>query len=198
MLEPASARAGHAASTPAPRWRCPACTRILTADDMPAPPPPPATACRAAGAGRAGCRRGGERRRRAACRRPARLVRPDAAGSGAAARRPRVPRPPPRAPAAGAAAGSRRRRGRRTGRAASAPPIAAPKFALTKEPIYEGEPILAVAADSEELAAAAIEAHRRRLRAAPLRDRSARLPASRRPRTGAPKATSSSAPSRRR
>ena len=32
-----------------------------------------------------------------------------------------------------------------------------PEFALTKEPVYEGEPILAVAADSEELAAAAIE-----------------------------------------
>ena len=31
------------------------------------------------------------------------------------------------------------------------------EFALTKEPVYEGEPILAVAADSEELAAEAIE-----------------------------------------
>jgi CO/xanthine dehydrogenase Mo-binding subunit len=31
------------------------------------------------------------------------------------------------------------------------------EVALTKEPVYEGEPILAVAADSEEIAAAAIE-----------------------------------------
>ena len=33
----------------------------------------------------------------------------------------------------------------------------APEVALTKEPLYEGEPIVAVAAESEELAAAAIE-----------------------------------------
>ena len=32
-----------------------------------------------------------------------------------------------------------------------------PEFALTDEPVYEGEPILAVAADSEELASEAIE-----------------------------------------
>lgn len=32
-----------------------------------------------------------------------------------------------------------------------------PEFALTDEPVYEGEPILAVAADSEELASAAID-----------------------------------------
>jgi CO/xanthine dehydrogenase Mo-binding subunit len=32
-----------------------------------------------------------------------------------------------------------------------------PEFALTDEPVYEGEPILAIAADSEELAAEAIE-----------------------------------------
>jgi CO/xanthine dehydrogenase Mo-binding subunit len=32
-----------------------------------------------------------------------------------------------------------------------------PEFALTKEPVYEGEPILAIAADSEELASEAIE-----------------------------------------
>ncbi len=36
------------------------------------------------------------------------------------------------------------------------PPLP-PEFALAKEPLYEGEPILAVAADSEELAAEAIE-----------------------------------------
>ncbi len=71
------------------------------------------------------------------------------------------PAPPPPAPAAGAAGAP----------AAAAPapaPAAAPpapppgpriaaELALTNEPIYEGEPILAVAADSEELAAEAIE-----------------------------------------
>lgn len=44
--------------------------------------------------------------------------------------------------------------------AAPAPPPAPPmppEFALTDEPVYEGEPILAVAADSEELASEAIE-----------------------------------------
>jgi CO/xanthine dehydrogenase Mo-binding subunit len=55
------------------------------------------------------------------------------------------------APAAGAAGGQG---------AAAAPPPPPPmpaEFALTKEPVYEGEPILAVAADSEELAAEAID-----------------------------------------
>src|SRR5690606_6999348 len=41
--------------------------------------------------------------------------------------------------------------------AAPAPPPIAAEVALTKEPIYEGEPILALAADSEALAAEAIE-----------------------------------------
>lgn len=41
--------------------------------------------------------------------------------------------------------------------AAPAPPPIAAEVALTKEPVYEGEPILALAADSEELAAEAIE-----------------------------------------
>ena len=41
--------------------------------------------------------------------------------------------------------------------APTTPPIA-PELAIAKEAMYEGEPILAVAADSEELAAAAIEA----------------------------------------
>jgi xanthine dehydrogenase molybdenum-binding subunit len=40
--------------------------------------------------------------------------------------------------------------------APSAPPMPA-EFALTKEPVYEGEPILAIAADSEELASEAID-----------------------------------------
>jgi CO/xanthine dehydrogenase Mo-binding subunit len=85
------------------------------------------------------------------------------------------PAPPaPPAPAAGAAgaAGAQRPAGAAPP-AAGAPPAGAPaagappaaptgpplpaEFALTDEPLYEGEPILAVAADSEELAAEAIE-----------------------------------------
>jgi CO/xanthine dehydrogenase Mo-binding subunit len=90
--------------------------------------------------------------------------------------------PPPRPPGAGAAGAAA------AGRAANAPPTgpgaagapgtppsaaAVPpaqqqpqtppipaEFCLAKEAMYEGEPILAVAADSEELAAAAIEAIR--------------------------------------
>ena len=58
-------------------------------------------------------------------------------------------RPARRAPGRGAAAG------RRPARAVRPPSPA--EFALTKEPLYEGEPILAVAADSEEIAADAIE-----------------------------------------
>jgi len=77
--------------------------------------------------------------------------------------------PPPPAPPAGGAAG-RGGRGAPEGRgaapaapgaaAAPAPPAGPPlpqEVALTKEPLYEGEPILAVAADSEEIAAEAIE-----------------------------------------
>jgi xanthine dehydrogenase molybdenum-binding subunit len=68
---------------------------------------------------------------------------------------PPPPAPPaaPPAPAATAAAAA----------PAAAQPPAPPRpnvpaeVALTKEPVYEGEPILAVAADSEEIAAAAIE-----------------------------------------
>jgi CO/xanthine dehydrogenase Mo-binding subunit len=41
--------------------------------------------------------------------------------------------------------------------AAPAPPPMPAEFALTKEPVYEGEPILAIAADSEELASEAID-----------------------------------------
>ncbi len=70
-------------------------------------------------------------------------------------------RPPAPAPAAGAAAAG-------AGAAAPAPGAAAPaappppppmpqEYSLTDEPVYEGEPILAIAADSEELAAAAID-----------------------------------------
>jgi CO/xanthine dehydrogenase Mo-binding subunit len=83
--------------------------------------------------------------------------------------------PPPPAPTAGrggaaAARGGRGEAGRGEGRGAAPPgtagtgaptpppgPPLAQEVALTKEPLYEGEPILAVAADSEELAAEAIE-----------------------------------------
>jgi CO/xanthine dehydrogenase Mo-binding subunit len=53
------------------------------------------------------------------------------------------------APAAGGAAAP--------AAAAPAPPPMPAEFALTKEPVYEGEPILAVAADTEEIAAEAID-----------------------------------------
>lgn len=67
---------------------------------------------------------------------------------------PPAPRPAPAATAAGAGAAA-------PAAAAPPPPPARPplpgEFALTDEPLYEGEPILAVAADSEEIAAEAIE-----------------------------------------
>ena len=55
------------------------------------------------------------------------------------------------------------------------------EVALTNEPVYQGEPILAVAAVDELTAAEAIEKIRHRLRAAAVRGRSAGEPASRRP-----------------
>ena len=103
---------------------------ILTAKDLPAAPAPPGPPP-AAAAGRGG----------AAGAAPA--------GEGAAAGRGAAPAAGGAAPAAGGAAP-----------ASAAPPPAPPmpaEFALTDEPVYEGEPILAIAADSEELAAAAIE-----------------------------------------
>lgn len=68
-----------------------------------------------------------------------------AAGAAPAAGAPAAA-PAAGAPAAGAAAP-----------AAPPPPPMPPEFALTDEPVYEGEPILAIAADSEELASAAID-----------------------------------------
>jgi CO/xanthine dehydrogenase Mo-binding subunit len=125
---------------------------ILRASDMPKAPPPPAPPATAAAAGAAA----GGAPRPAAGTAPA-PPNPAApapnAGAGAAvaggtnrpqsaapagAAPPGVPNtPPPPAPPAG-------------------PPLAA-EYALTDEPLYEGEPILAVAADSEELAAEAID-----------------------------------------
>jgi xanthine dehydrogenase molybdenum-binding subunit len=100
---------------------------ILTADDLPPPPAPPAPPPAAAAAGAAG--------------RP---------GAGAAQG---GGNPAAGAPAASGVASA-------TGAAAAAnpaPPPMPPELSLTKEPVYEGEPILAIAADSEEIAAEAIE-----------------------------------------
>jgi len=112
---------------------------ILTAKDLPAPPapagPPPAAAAAARPAG-------------APAGQPAGATPPPAAapGGGGAPAAAAPAAPAAGAPAAGAAAP-----------AAPPPPPMPPEFALTDEPVYEGEPILAVAADSEELAAAAID-----------------------------------------
>ncbi len=72
------------------------------------------------------------------------------AGAPAAAATPAAGAAAP-APAAGAAAPAAPAAG-----AAPAPPMPQ-EYALTDEPVYEGEPILAIAADSEELAAEAID-----------------------------------------
>src|SRR5688572_3896475 len=112
---------------------------ILTADDLPAPPPPPTPpAAPPAPAAQGGVPATG------------------ATGAGGAAG------------AAGAATGGSPAPGQQrpaTPPAGATPPAPAPpaappmpaEFALTKEPVYEGEPILAIAADSEELAAEAID-----------------------------------------
>ena len=60
------------------------------------------------------------------------------------------------APAPGAAAPAAAAAGAAAPAAPPAPPMP-PEFALTDEPVYEGEPILAIAADTEELAAEAID-----------------------------------------
>ena len=172
---------------------------ILTAKDLPAPPPPPGGP--PAGARRASCRRACCRRScrgrllRRACRR--RRCRGGAAAGTATrpAATPAAGTPAPQAaapggggapaapaPAAGAAPAT-----------APPPPPMPPEFALTDEPVYEGEPILAIAADSEELAVGSDRKDRRRLRAAAVRDRSAREPASRFAEWPRRKATSSSA-----
>jgi xanthine dehydrogenase molybdenum-binding subunit len=145
---------------------------ILTADDLPPPPPPGAPG--AAGAAGRGEGRGGPGEGRGAT--------PGAAGAPAApATAPAAPtaqgapntpgtaQAPPaqqqtspqgQARGAGQPAASGAAPPGTAGAGAAAPPAGPPlpqEFALTKEPLYEGEPILAVAADSEELAAAAIE-----------------------------------------
>ncbi len=106
---------------------------ILTADDLPAPPRPPAGAPPA----------------KKAEAPPAKKAEGAAAGAAAGVQgAPAAPGTPAAAPAAGGAAAP----------AAAAPPPPMPaELALTKEPVYEGEPILAIAADSEEIAAEAID-----------------------------------------
>ena len=114
---------------------------ILTADDLPAPPPPPTPPAAAAP--------------------PAKTAEAPPAKKADSTDNP----PPPKkasAAAAGAAAGVQGAPAApATPAAAPAPTPAAPpmpaEFALTKEPVYEGEPILAIAAESEELASEAIE-----------------------------------------
>jgi CO/xanthine dehydrogenase Mo-binding subunit len=117
---------------------------ILTADDLPAPPPPPAPP---AGAGAP----------------PAKKAE---GGAPPAKKADSTDNPPPPKKASGAAAGAvagvqGAPPPSGTPTAAPAPAPAAPpmpaEFALTMEPVYEGEPILAIAADSEELAAEAID-----------------------------------------
>jgi CO/xanthine dehydrogenase Mo-binding subunit len=117
---------------------------ILTADDLPAAPPPPGPPPAAAPArppAAAGAPAAGQTPAPAAT--PAPAPAPAAAGGG-----------PATAPAAGAQAQPP------AAAAAPAPPTGPPlaaEFALTKEPLYEGEPILALAADTEEIAAEALE-----------------------------------------
>jgi xanthine dehydrogenase molybdenum-binding subunit len=136
---------------------------IITADDLPAPAPPggPPAAAPAPAARPAAPAAGGATPNAAA----------PAAGAAAGAAANQTPRPSPAggaappgpppvaggaAPAGGAPPAPQA--------AAAAPPAAPPagpplaaEFALTKEPLYEGEPILALAADTEELAAEALE-----------------------------------------
>jgi CO/xanthine dehydrogenase Mo-binding subunit len=123
---------------------------VLTADDMPAPPPPPGGPAPAAGAPPSAAAAGGVPSAGAAA--PGGPPQTQQGTRGSA---------PPTGPGAATAPGT-------PPTAAAAPPAQqapqippiAPELALAKEAMYEGEPILAVAADSEELAAAAIEAIR--------------------------------------
>ena len=120
---------------------------MLTADDLPPAPAPPGGggggAAPAAGAGRGGAAAPGGaagNAQRPAATPAAGTPAPQAAAPGGGGA------PAAAAPAAGAAPAT-----------APPPPPMPPEFALTKEPVYEGEPILAIAADSEELASEAIE-----------------------------------------
>jgi CO/xanthine dehydrogenase Mo-binding subunit len=116
---------------------------ILTADDLPAAPAPPGPPAGAAP--------------------PAKKAE---GGAPPAKKADSTDNPPPPKKASGAAAGAvagvqGAPPPAGTPAAAPAPAPAAPpmpaEFALTKEPVYEGEPILAVAADTEEIASEAID-----------------------------------------
>jgi CO/xanthine dehydrogenase Mo-binding subunit len=127
---------------------------VLTADDLPPPAPPagpppaagaPPSAAAAGGVPTAGTPAAGQqppanRQTPPGQQAPAGAAPP--AGPGATA----APGTPPTAAAVPPAQ-----------QAPAAPPPIPAELALAKEVMYEGEPILAVAADSEELAAAAIE-----------------------------------------
>ncbi|HXG89878.1 MAG TPA: xanthine dehydrogenase family protein molybdopterin-binding subunit [Vicinamibacterales bacterium] len=118
---------------------------VLTADDLPAPPPPagppPAAGSVPSAAAAGGVAPTAPQQQAANAQRAANAP---AAGPGAVG----APGTPPSAAAVPPAQ-----------QTPQTPPIPG-EFALAKEAMYEGEPILAVAADSEELAAAAIEAIR--------------------------------------
>jgi CO/xanthine dehydrogenase Mo-binding subunit len=114
---------------------------ILTYEDLPKPRPP-AGAGPAPGAVPSAAAAGGV----------------PTAGGAAAQQTQRAANAPPTGPGAAAAPGTPPSAAAvpPAQQAPQTPPIA-PELALAEEALYEGEPILAVAADSEELAAAAIE-----------------------------------------
>ncbi len=130
---------------------------ILTADDLPAAPAPPGGA--GAGAPPAKKAEGGAPPAKAEGAPPTKTE------TAPPAKRDDSNTPPPKkaaAAAAGAVAGVQGAPpAAGTPTAVPAPAPAAPpmpaEFALTKEPVYEGEPILAIAADSEEIASEAID-----------------------------------------
>jgi CO/xanthine dehydrogenase Mo-binding subunit len=114
---------------------------VLTYEDLPKPAPPAGPAP-AAGAAPSAAAAGGV----------------PAAGAAQNQQNQRAANAPPTGPGAAAAPGTPPSAAAvpPPQQAPQTPPIA-PELALAQEAMYEGEPILAVAADSEELAAAAIE-----------------------------------------
>jgi CO/xanthine dehydrogenase Mo-binding subunit len=134
---------------------------ILTAKDLPPPPAPPGGG---GGAPAAGAGRGGAAAASGAAGAPAASGAAGATGNpparGAASTGTPGGTPPPQAAApgtGGAPAAPAPAAGAAPVTAAPPPPPMPPEFALTMEPVYEGEPILAVAALTEEIASAAIE-----------------------------------------
>ena len=157
---------------------------VLTADDMPAPPPPPAPPAAPPAPAAQGGARGGEQGAAAPS-----AGAPAAGATGNTVRaRPRARRHPARRPGccrrpAGRARCCRAQEPPQARAAAAAPPRRRfrPKWPSPRNRIYEGEPILAVAADSEETRRRRHRAHHRRVRAAAVRHRSDRLAAAGRP-----------------